>query len=341
VKLFISLATPWGGDKMAEYGVEQSPAVIPSWIDMQPEGDFITSLYRKKIPEHVRFYMFYGHQGTRNPFSSNNDGTIALSSLLDSRPQAEAQMNYAFNEDHSSIISSKEVVEQYNTILNEFAEQQGNSPQQSAGGYLKVQVAYDYETEDAMPQPRLILHPVGRDGGEIVTFLQDEENSALLGPFPAGDYVANMVVEAGAPQEKNIPTSIKGKTTEELDFTFQADGEIRGCVTSSLQEEDKTVGMPDYLYRSVDKKVKIESLTLQGKGVRRELQQRVGEDVNNYDYLIERADLCYNTCFAFFGLPAGDYTLRLQAEGYKAITKKYSVVPGRIEYFRITELAPE
>ncbi|MCP4150343.1 MAG: alpha/beta hydrolase, partial [bacterium] len=39
VKLFISLATPWGGDKMAEYGVQQSPAVIPSWIDMQPEGD--------------------------------------------------------------------------------------------------------------------------------------------------------------------------------------------------------------------------------------------------------------------------------------------------------------
>ncbi len=43
VKLFISLATPWGGDRMAEYGVRQSPAVIPSWIDMQPEGDFIES----------------------------------------------------------------------------------------------------------------------------------------------------------------------------------------------------------------------------------------------------------------------------------------------------------
>ncbi|WPD23437.1 MAG: alpha/beta hydrolase [Candidatus Electrothrix scaldis] len=259
VKLFISLATPWGGDKMAEYGVEQSPAVIPSWRDMQPEGNFITSLYRKKMPEQVRFYMFYGHQGTRNPFSSNNDGTIALSSLLDSRPQAEAQMNYAFNEDHTSIISSKEVVEQYNTILNEFAEQQNNSPQQSAG-YLKVQVSYTYKTEGAMPHSRLILRPAGREGGEIVTFLQDEENSKLLGPFPAGDYVANMIVEAGAPQEKNIPISIKSKTTEELDVTFHADGEIRGCVTSSLKKEEKVIGMPDYLYRAVDKKVKIQSL---------------------------------------------------------------------------------
>ena len=124
VKLFISLATPWGGDRMAEYGVEQSPAVIPSWIDMQPEGEFITSLYRLKMPEHISFYMFSGHRGSRNPFRSNNDGTIALSSLLDYRPQSEAKMNYAFSEDHASIILSKDVLAQYNTILNEFDEKQ-------------------------------------------------------------------------------------------------------------------------------------------------------------------------------------------------------------------------
>lgn len=291
------------------------------------------------MPEHVNFYMFYGHQGSRNPFSSNNDGTIALSSLLDLRPQAEARMSYAFNEDHSSIISSKEVVEQYNTILDEFAEQQNNLPRQS-GGYLQIHVAYAYDIEGANLSPRLILHPVGKTGGEIVSFLQNGEASTLLGPFPAGDYVANIVVEAGAPLEKNVPVSLGGKTTKELNFTFQADGEIRGCVTSSLQAEDKVVGMPDYLYRSADTQVKIQSLTLQGQGIQRALQQSIGEDVNNYDYLIDRADICQNTCFAFFGLPAGDYTLRLQAEGYKALTKKYSVLPGKIEYFRITELAP-
>ena len=110
VKLFISLATPWGGNSMAEYGVRQSPAVIPSWIDMQPEGDFIKSLYRVKIPEDVNFYMFSGHRGSRNPFRSNNDGTIELASIQDLRAQSEAKMNYSFNEDHASILLSKEVV---------------------------------------------------------------------------------------------------------------------------------------------------------------------------------------------------------------------------------------
>jgi hypothetical protein len=119
VKLFISLATPWGGDRMAEYGVRQSPVVIPSWIDMQPEGDFIKSLYLTKMPESISFYMFCGYRGNRNPFRSNNDGTITLSSIMDNRTQSEAQMNYVFNEDHASILSSEQVLFQYNAILDE------------------------------------------------------------------------------------------------------------------------------------------------------------------------------------------------------------------------------
>ena len=37
-----------------------------------------------------------------------------------------------------------------------------------------------------------------------------------------------------------------------LDFVFTPDGVIRGCVTASLEPEDKSSGMPDYRYRSLD-----------------------------------------------------------------------------------------
>ncbi len=339
VKLFISLATPWGGDKMAEYGVQQSPAVIPSWIDMQPEGDFIKSLYRKKMPEHISFYMFYGHRGSRNPFRSNNDGTITLSSLLDNRPQSEAKMNYAFNEDHASIIFSKEVLAQYNTILNEFDEKQSASLHRS-GGYLKIDFSYDYDLEGVRHRPTLILRPIGKKDAEIVTFLSEDDNGKVLGPFPSGDYIANMVTMAGKPRRKNIPVSIESNKTRELDFVFIPDGVIRGCVTTSLKPEDKTVGMPDYRYRSADKKIIIQSITLEGNGIHRVLHQIEGEDVDNYDYLISRTDICYNTFFGFFGLPAGDYKLSINAEGYKSIEKNYSIKPGIMNYFRVTELTP-
>ena len=340
VKLFISLATPWGGDRIAEYGVQQSPVVIPSWIDMQPEGDFIQSLYRIKMPEAISFYMFSGHRGSRNPFRSNNDGTITLSSLLDYRPQSEAKMNYAFNEDHASILFSKEVLAQYNTILNEFDEKQSASLHRS-GGYLKIHFAYNYDFDGVRPSPTLILRPIGKKNADTVTFLSADDNGRILGPFPSGDYLASMVTLAGKPDKKHVPVSIESNKTRELDFVFIPDGVIRGCVTTSLKPEEKSVGMPDYKYRSVDSKINIQSITLKGNGVHRILQQVEGEDVNDYDYLISRADFCYNTCFGFFGLPAGDYKLTIKAEDYKAIVKNYSVMPGILEYFRITGLTPD
>lgn len=120
VRLFLSISTPWGGDKLAEYGMQQSPVVVPCWRDLQPDGDFLKSLYSRRMPEDIDFYIFFGHKGNRNPFRSNNDGIISLASLLDLRSQSDAKMVFGFNEDHDSILSGNEVLRKYNTVLNEY-----------------------------------------------------------------------------------------------------------------------------------------------------------------------------------------------------------------------------
>lgn len=340
VKLFISLATPWGGDRMAEYGVKQSPAVIPSWIDMQPEGEFIKSLYRKKLPETVNFYMFYGHRGSRNPFQSNNDGTITLASLQDLRPQSEATMNYAFNEDHTSIIYSKEVLAQYNTIINTFDEKNSASIHRS-GGYLQLHFSYDYPTDGVRPWPTLILRAIGKKHAETIISLSADDNGRLLGPFPPGDYSASIVAAAVKPGKKDVPVSIENNTTKELDFVFTPDGIFSGYVTAALKPEDRPVGMPYVKYLPPDKKITIQSITLKGAGIRRILHPLEGKDVNLADYFISRADFYHNGYFCFFGLPAGEYELMIKAQGYKPFTGKYIVMPGKQKDFKVTELTPE
>ena len=340
VKLFISLATPWGGDRMAEYGVKQSPAVIPSWIDMQPEGEFIKSLYRTKMPDTTSFYMFSGHRGGRNPFQSNNDGTISLSSILDLRPQAEAKMNYTFNEDHASIAFSKEVLAQYNTIINMFDEKSGASNQRS-GGYLRLHFSYDYPFEDVRPWPSLILRPLGKKHAETVISLSSDDNGRILGPFPPGDYSASMTAMAAKTGEKNVPVSIESNETKELNFVFTPDGIISGYVTAALKPEDRPVGMPADRYLPADKKIRIQSITLRGAGIHRIVHPLEEGDVDYIDYIISRTDFCYNGFFYFFGLPAGVYELVINAQGYKPIAENYSVVPGKQEEQRVTELTPE
>ncbi|VTR71262.1 conserved hypothetical protein [Desulfosarcina cetonica] len=213
VTLFFSMATPWGGDRMAEYGVKQSPVVIPSWYDMQPDGDFIKSLYRKKLPESVKFYLFYGYKGSRNPLRSNNDGTITLSSLLDDRPQAEAGMSYAFNEDHASLLFSEKVADQFNAILNTSYEQDSISRQQ-AGGYLKIHFAYDYDCKRVRPKPALLLYRIGKKDEEVVTFFNHGDDGKIIGPIPVGEYVASMVTMAAKMLRLSLVDSVCLKVSD-------------------------------------------------------------------------------------------------------------------------------
>jgi pimeloyl-ACP methyl ester carboxylesterase len=333
VKLFVSLATPWGGSGMAEYGVRQSPAVVPCWIDMQPQSPFIRSLYRTKMPETVSFYMFYGHRGSRNPFRSNNDRSIAFSSLLDRRAQSEAKMNYAFNEDHTSIIYSKEVLEQYNMILNAFDEKKGASSRRS-GGYLKIHFSYDYPSESERFHPSLVLQPVGKKSAERSINLSAGDSGRILGPFPAGDYLATFG-SLTAVGERNVPVTIENNQTSELQFVLTRDNIISGSLTSALQSKDWVAGMP---YKG---EFTIQSITLEGAGIHRKLITLEGEDINWYDYLIPRVDHYYKGNFIFFGLPPGEYQLTIQAQGYKPFMKKCLIAAGKQTDPLLVELTSE
>jgi pimeloyl-ACP methyl ester carboxylesterase len=339
VKLLISLATPWGGDHMAKLGVKQSPAVIPSWIDMQSDGDFVKSLYRKKLPETVSFYMFTGHRGSRNPFRSNNDGTIALASIMDYRSQSEAKMNYVFDEDHASIIYSKEVVDRLNFILDGFYEKQSALTPQS-GGFVKVHFDYTYPLKGTRPETIFIIVPVDKKKAETVTRLWESDNDKNFGPFPPGDYYAAMVAMAAKPRKKYLFFSIENNKTEELNFVFEPDGELYGCVTAALKTKDKFVGRPDSTYQAEDEAINIQYVQLTGNKIQRTLQS-MGPHHEDELFLVERKDYCTSKCFGFFGLPAGDYKLLIKAQGYQSVEKDYSVVPGVPKRFRETELTPE
>jgi pimeloyl-ACP methyl ester carboxylesterase len=337
VKLFISLATPWGGDKMAEYGVRQSPAVIPSWIDMQPEGGFIQSLYRAKMPERVRFYMFYGYRGSRNPFAANNDGTISLSSLLDRRPQAEAEMNYAFDEDHASIIDSKAVLDQYNTIINtHFTMDRASHP--SAAGYLKLNFSYDYQSDSPRPWPNLILRTAGKSHMHTTISLSPEDNGKVLGPFPCGRYWLRLDAESVRTHKKWVPVSIESKTTHEVEFVFVPDGTISAYVTTALKPQDRAVGMPSWKNRPQNNPIELRSVKLTGPGIQRTLYPR--DDIDWREMNASRKDYCVKGYLRFFGLPAGMYELVIQAKGYQTLVRELKVTPGTESAFRFYHLTP-
>jgi pimeloyl-ACP methyl ester carboxylesterase len=117
IKLFVSISTPWNGHRATAKGVEQAPAVVPSWYDMIPDSEFIQSLFIKELPPFTKYYLFFSFKGDCSFMMANNDGSVELSSELDPRAQADASRIFGYDEDHTAILASQNVINQYNLIL--------------------------------------------------------------------------------------------------------------------------------------------------------------------------------------------------------------------------------
>jgi len=118
IKLFVSISTPWGGLKSAQKGVERAPAAIPSWHDMVPDSPFIKYAFSQKLTPNIEYYLLFGFKGDCSLFMENNDGSITINSQLDPRAQEDAIFNWGFDRGHVTILSSPEVFEKYQQILD-------------------------------------------------------------------------------------------------------------------------------------------------------------------------------------------------------------------------------
>ena len=119
--LFISLATPYGGDAKASDGVKDAPYVIPSWRSIADDGTFIKNLYRTKLSDDETFELIFAYDNSGDGLSG--DGRVPLEKQLRSETQKEARSIRGFNEDHISILQSTETVEYINTLLESFAQE--------------------------------------------------------------------------------------------------------------------------------------------------------------------------------------------------------------------------
>ncbi len=332
---FISISTPWGGEELAETGVKYSPAVVPAWTDMQPRGEFIKSIFSKNMPPAVEYFLFFGHDGNRNLLRPNNDKAVTLASQLDQRSQREAKMIYGFNEDHVSILSSEQVLSQYNAILAAAYEKTRDAVK-VPDNRLRVDFSFDFPEELPRPRTALLLRSVDKKRPETWLYLSHEDAGQEHGPFPSGNYEVSLVAPAFVPVPASIPITIEEGTVPSVEFSMKP----RGCLIGYVVNTEKGT-RPAGVYREPDTEVQIQSITLRGGGITRTLIPLQEEDISDSDHYLSGTDYAAKGVFYFYGLKAGEYELTINANGYEQYSEMRNVRPGQYGNAMTIELVEE
>lgn len=338
IKKFISISTPWSGDPLSEVGVKYSPGVIPAWKDMGRESEFVQSIYRKPLPKGLDFFLFFGHDGNRNPFRDNNDRVVTLSSQLDPRVQNEASMVYGFNEDHTSILVSDKVASLLNTILVSTEEDAitGSTDSSRQGGYIKVSSSVAPGEKGTVRWPQLYLEQVkNSEKGGIFIQLGPTDKSANVGPFPPGDYLATYLAEGFITEPLQVKISIGKTRSPAVHFNLHPMGSIFDYVQHEFYQDGDPAGT--YMLPAED--IKINSIRLTGNDIDRFLVPSM-DPKNDMEHYLKQQDWVKKSLFAFYNLPQGEYILTVNAEGYKPRTVRKSIVPGTPNFFKGIVLQP-
>ncbi|MBL4828382.1 MAG: DUF413 domain-containing protein [Aliivibrio sp.] len=176
VELFVSIASPFGGHKAAAEGEENGLIVLPAWRDLNPNNDFITSLYDKPLSSNINHQLLYAYKNNSSfKLGENSDGVVSLDSQLYSKAQQQSDEQFGFNHTHTGVLNSEQVVDyvkqKMDLVENIFPDSHLKLLDQ--GGFeVALNDKYD-------PVTKYVITKMGRYvvalvKGELVPFHQDQ-----------------------------------------------------------------------------------------------------------------------------------------------------------------------
>jgi len=114
LSLLMTLNSPLGGMDSAQYGVDSSPIVVPSWRDVATDSTFIRQLLGAELPAtvpHFLIFSFLAGQG--------DDGVVSTVSQLPLGIQMRAHRIYGFNTSHAGILHDPDFIGLLRDVLSQ------------------------------------------------------------------------------------------------------------------------------------------------------------------------------------------------------------------------------
>ncbi|MDK9737145.1 alpha/beta fold hydrolase [Vibrio sp. D404a] len=104
-----TISSPFAGVASAKKGIAYSPVVMPAWVELNPDGQFIADLFSDVEKTHAPHFLAFGYNSGELFNTKSNDGVINLSSQLSRPAQLNADQIRGYNEDHLSILDNDDL----------------------------------------------------------------------------------------------------------------------------------------------------------------------------------------------------------------------------------------
>ncbi|WP_169719620.1 alpha/beta hydrolase [Psychromonas aquimarina] len=104
---FTTISTPWLGHHGAQSGVTYSPVVMPSWIDMSPDSQFLADLFNQPLTVNLQYNLLFTFKTGKKFSRESSDGVISLHSQLRRQAQNSAFKIKGYDQTHTSIFYSE------------------------------------------------------------------------------------------------------------------------------------------------------------------------------------------------------------------------------------------
>jgi pimeloyl-ACP methyl ester carboxylesterase len=106
LRLFISIASPFGGHAAAEIGTKWSPVVAPVWWAMTPGSQYLQKISGLDLSQGPSHHLIFTFSHETDGKSEGDDGVVTVKSQLTQSAQRNATAIYGIADSHTGVVNN-------------------------------------------------------------------------------------------------------------------------------------------------------------------------------------------------------------------------------------------
>jgi pimeloyl-ACP methyl ester carboxylesterase len=119
LRLFISIASPFGGHASASIGTTWSPVVAPVWWAMVPGSEYLQMTDALDLINGPNHHLIFSFSHDTDGKSQGDDGVVTVKSQLTGSAQRNATAVYGIADSHAGVVSNSCTAALVTAILND------------------------------------------------------------------------------------------------------------------------------------------------------------------------------------------------------------------------------